>query len=102
LKQYRSYFVTFRGQPFVNLLCNEQTEVEQFIVDWCQSNNIRPSADEWAIQPDVPAMVSKDIVSQICVDSGGDFGEAFSGRRVSKFQAVPGLIDVRPNPKMWG
>lgn len=99
MRTYPSFTVSFRGQPWLNMVCEEQKDVEQFILDWCSSNNIRPSSDEWLIQP-VAAVVSKEMLGEIC--SSQPVGGMSDYAPYDKRQAIPGRVEVKINPKCWG
>lgn len=73
MKTYNSYWVWYRNEPFLGVLANDQKDVEQFIVDWCMSNSVRPVADEWLIRQ-VDSVISKDVVSEVVADVGGGAG----------------------------
>lgn len=73
MKTYNSYWIWHKSEPFISVLANDQKDVEQFIVDWCMSNNRRPNSDEWLIRQ-VDAVISKDMISEIVADVGGGAG----------------------------
>ena len=73
MKTYNSYWVWYRNEPFISILANDQKDVEQFIVDWCMSNSVRPSADEWLIRQ-VDSVIAKDVVNEVVADVGGGAG----------------------------
>lgn len=100
MNTYNSFHVKFRGRPFINVLASGMDEVEQFLADWCASNNIRPQSDEWSIDENIPAVVSRDVVDQIAADTGIAVG---GGAARNKFACTPGDVGrVIPNSKMWG
>ena len=69
MKTYPSYWLWYRNEPFISVSANNQKDVEQFIVDYCMSNNIRPVADEWIIRQ-VDLIVTKDVIGEIINDMG--------------------------------
>ena len=73
MKTYNSYWIWHRNEPFISVLANDQKDVEQFIVDWCMSNNRRPNSDEWLIRQ-VDAVISKDMIAEIGSDLGAGSG----------------------------
>lgn len=102
MKIYNSFSVYYQQEPFVNIIANDQKDVEQFIMDWCQGNQIRPNADEWLIRP-VDAIVTKESMNEMMQEGGGG-GNIIGniGGTIAKGQAVPGLLKVKINPKCWG
>jgi hypothetical protein len=73
MKTYNSYWVWYRDEPFISILALNQKDVEQFIVDWCMSNNIKPSSNEWIIRQ-VDSVVSKETIAEIGADIGSGAG----------------------------
>lgn len=73
MKTYNSYWVWYRNEPFLGVCANDQKDVEQFIVDWCMSNSVKPVADEWLIRQ-VDCVISKDVVNEVVADVGGGAG----------------------------
>ena len=102
MKVYNSFAVWYQGDFFMNVLANDQKDVEQFILDWCTGNNLRPTSDEWLIRP-ADSIISKEVMNEIMQDSGGG-GNILGaiGGAPRKGQAVPGLVSVKINPKCWG
>lgn len=99
MKTYPSYWVWYRNEPFISVLANDQKDVEQFIVDWCMSNNVRPVADEWIIRQ-VDSVVAKDVVSLIASDLGGGANiMQTAGYPSSKNQIIPGVVRVKMHPR---
>ena len=101
MKTYNSYWVWYRNEPFLGVLANDQKDVEQFIVDWCMSNNVRPNSDEWLIRQ-VDSVVSKDVVNEVIADVGGGAGIMQAGMGLpTKGQVVPGMIKVKMHPRCF-
>jgi hypothetical protein len=98
METYSSFTVTFRNKPWLNIVCRDQKDVEQFIVDWCVSNNVRPSSDEWLIQP-IDSVIAKEMLSEICGSGGGGLSDF---RPTDKRFARAGELHVSINPKCWG
>ena len=109
MRSYKSYIIWYRKTPIWNVVTNDQRNAEQLITDYCMSNNMRPTTDEW-LMTRVDTVISRETVSEIMneVGAGNNMiaqqAQGMSPAGITQFnknQAIPGLLKVKINPKCF-
>lgn len=64
MQKYAGFIIYYKEQPFLYIADNQAENVQNFIKDYCASNQMQLLSTEWIIIP-CPCLISKKIISAI-------------------------------------
>lgn len=96
---YKGHLVYYRQEPFVYMADADVMAVRQFINDYCIQNRVPMVPDEWFIG-ELNTIISRDTLAQANRVTGGAFADT-SPSGASKYDAIPGRVAVKINPKCF-